>query len=186
MFIHTKDTIIPVQTLVVILFGFLISPAVSYSQSMTESFQDRFLLHFEQSADKLMQLAEAMPEEIYGWSPDGEAMTTARVFMHIARYNYILPSGSLNIEIPGDVDPSVMEEIQDKETVIIELEKSIRHIRNHIARLTEEELRQPAEIYGETTESWSALFLLMTHKSEHVGQLISYARMNGVVPPWSL
>jgi len=29
------------------------------------------------------------------------------------------------------------------------------------------------------------LFQLIAHMNEHLGQSIAYARMNGVVPPWS-
>jgi uncharacterized damage-inducible protein DinB len=29
------------------------------------------------------------------------------------------------------------------------------------------------------------LELLATHNHEHLGQMIAYARMNGIAPPWS-
>jgi hypothetical protein len=29
-------------------------------------------------------------------------------------------------------------------------------------------------------------FTIVTHVHEHLGQMIAYARTNGVVPPWSM
>lgn len=159
-------------------------PGILQSQDITDSFKDRFFLHFNQSSDKLIQLAEAMPEDTYNWAPDGEAMSVARVFMHLARYNYILPS-ILGIQVPEDINPGTLEDIRNKETVIDELKKSIDFAKHHIQELSEDDLQKSAVLFGQETEGWAVLFMMITHKGEHLGQAISYARMNGVVPPWS-
>jgi len=44
---------------------------------------------------------------------------------------------------------------------------------------------RPTGLYGRTVGEWAVLFQLVTHMNEHLGQSIAYARMNGVVPPWS-
>ena len=55
---------------------------------------DNFLVEFQgqfgSSAQKLVALAEAMPASKYDWSPDEGVASVARVYMHIARYNYML------------------------------------------------------------------------------------------------
>ena len=48
-----------------------------------------------------------------------------------------------------------------------------------------EALEAETELYGRTGPAWAVLVQLETHLSEHLGQSIAYARMNGVVPPWS-
>ena len=40
-------------------------------------------------------------------------------------------------------------------------------------------------LYGRQVGEWAVLLQLVTHMNEHLGQSIAYARMNGVVPPWS-
>ena len=40
-------------------------------------------------------------------------------------------------------------------------------------------------LYGRDVQRWAVLFQLLAHMNEHLGQSIAYARMNGVVPPWS-
>ena len=37
----------------------------------------------------------------------------------------------------------------------------------------------------ERVGEWAVLLQLLAHMNEHLGQSIAYARMNGVVPPWS-
>ncbi len=185
MISFTKDNIKPVKTIITMLICMMLMPITTQAQDMTQSFLDRFSFHFDQSSNKIKQLADTMPEDTYNWSPDGEAMTVAQVFMHIARYNYILAERWLDVGVPEDVDTASLEEIEDKETVIRELERSIRHVEEFRENLTEEKLHKSVEIFGETTDGWAVLFLMISHMNEHVGQAISYARMNGIVPPWS-
>jgi uncharacterized damage-inducible protein DinB len=41
------------------------------------------------------------------------------------------------------------------------------------------------EIAGETVNVDGMYLRIICHDNEHMGQLIAYARMNGIVPPWS-
>jgi hypothetical protein len=47
------------------------------------------------------------------------------------------------------------------------------------------EVGQSTELYGRDVEKWAVLVQLVAHMNEHLGQSIAYARMNGIVPPWS-
>ncbi len=174
-----------VKVQIVFILFFTLIPAMLYSQNFAEKFIDRFSYHFDQSSNKLVDLAKAMPEDTYTWAPDEETMTVAQVFMHISRHNYTLPSIGLDIDIPEDVDAGALEKITDKDIVIKELKKSIDHVSRSIEKLSSDDLEKQTELFGETVESWAVLMLLITHMSEHVGQAISYARMNGIAPPWS-
>lgn len=165
----------------------LILPASAMAQQpdTTDEVISRFLIHFEQSSDKLLQLAHEIPEELYSWSPDGEAMSVATAFAHIARYNFTIPSQWLGIDIPPDVNTSTMEEITDKQEIIAILTRSIEHINEEIPGLNNSDLQKTVTIFGDETRGWAALFLLISHMNEHVGQLVAYARINNITPPWS-
>ena len=39
--------------------------------------------------------------------------------------------------------------------------------------------------FGQPNTKRGVLVSIATHAHEHLGQSIAYARMNGVVPPWS-
>jgi len=54
-----------------------------------------------------------------------------------------------------------------------------------VAHLSEADLSQSVVLYGRDTEAWNVLLQLQVHMAEHLVQLIAYARMNEIVPPWS-
>jgi hypothetical protein len=53
------------------------------------------------------------------------------------------------------------------------------------AQLKPGDLRRKVKIYGEPVNVDGMYLRIICHDNEHMGQLIAYARMNGIVPPWS-
>ncbi len=158
---------------------------VSTAQDSNNIFKEQFNGQFNYSSQRLIDLAQAMPAEKFSWSPDGEAYTFERVYMHIARYNYLYPETSLGISAPEDIDLEYLESITGKEEVITQLERSVDHVKEVMKQMPDSKLNEEAELYGRTVNGQAVLMQLITHMSEHVGQAISYARMNDVVPPWN-
>ena len=162
-----------------------VGPAPMEAQSTAVDFRDEFLAHFQSSARRMAQLSAAMPEGTYAWSPGEGVMSVARVYMHIARYNYLYLDGSLGIPAPEGVDWENFESIADRATVLDLLQRSFEHVTEHVTAMTENDLTRMTMLYGRSVPGWAVLFQLLSHMNEHVGQSIAYARMNGVVPPWS-
>jgi hypothetical protein len=42
------------------------------------------------------------------------------------------------------------------------------------------------KLFGRDATVREVLFTMSNHVHEHLGQSIAYARMNGIVPPWSV
>ena len=63
------------------------------------------------------------------------------------------------------------------------LRESAVHVRTVVRGLAD--AGTATEQYGRKVPRWSVLLQLVAHMNEHLGQSIAYARMNGVVPPWS-
>lgn len=157
----------------------------SLAQDAPAHFRDTFLQHFNYSANRMVSLAEAIPAEKFAWSPGEGVMSIERVYMHIARYNYLYPTENMGMDPPEGIDIETMESITGKEAVIDHLKQSIRYVRHMANELSEADLTENTRLYGRTTQGWGVLFQLVSHMNEHVGQSIAYARMNGVTPPWS-
>ena len=139
---------------------------------------------FDGSARKLVALAEAMPVDSYGWQPMEGVYTVARVYAHIARYNYLYPDQNMGVGAPvayADFE----SELTEKEEVVAALTRSMDHVRKVMEGLSDAELAESTRLYGRDVAKWAVLLQLVTHMNEHVGQAIAYARMNEVVPPWS-
>lgn len=134
---------------------------------------------------RVISLANAMPAETYSWSPGEGVMEVGHVYMHMARYNYLYATQNLGMPLPDGVVMDEMEAVRDKAQVVDALERSAEWLQDQISGMTAESLEAETELYGRTGPAWAVLVQLETHLSEHLGQSIAYARMNGVVPPWS-
>jgi uncharacterized damage-inducible protein DinB len=54
-----------------------------------------------------------------------------------------------------------------------------------IDEMSDADLDKTFDFFGKQLSQRAALLGMVSHCSEHLGQSIAYARMNGVVPPWS-
>ena len=174
------------RALYLIGIAVVLGAAPAVAQSAATDYRDEFMHHFRQSTRKIMSLAEAMPEDLYTWSPGPGVMPVGQVYMHIARYNYFYPETALGIPAPSDIDVPNLESITDKAKVTKLLRQSVEHVRRHVSRMTTEDLTRTTTLYRRQIAGWAVLFQLLAHMNEHVGQSVSYARMNGIVPPWSM
>jgi uncharacterized damage-inducible protein DinB len=84
-------------------------------------------------------------------------------------------------EFPQDAENTVTAKPQ----VIEQLRRSSEYVRAAIRGMPDADLDTPATLFGRPSTKRNVLFLTATHAHEHLGQLIAYARSNGVVPPWS-
>lgn len=147
--------------------------------------RDEILGHFQRSSYKISELARVMPADKFSWAPGEGVMQVGEVYMHIARYNFMYLDENLGIAPPNGFDYADIESIRDKEKVREIYEMSVRHVNEQVGALTEAKLDGETELYGRTVQGWAVLLQLVSHMNEHVGQSVSYARMNGIVPPWS-
>ena len=170
----------------------ILTLTISYtSNALAQSTPPNFLVEFEgqfnASADKLVALAKAMPEESYAWSPMKGVASVVRVYMHIARYNYFYPEIALGSRSPMGAEEydSWEEGVADKEKAVAILAESMEHVRKVVDSMSPKDLGEKTRLYGRDVGQWAVLLQLITHMNEHLGQSIAYARMNRVVPPWS-
>jgi uncharacterized damage-inducible protein DinB len=171
-------------SIAVSLFLIVALSAQTIQAQDSNNFKEQFLQHFDR-ASRVLALAEAMPADLYSWRPDEGIFSVEEVYTHIARYNYYYLEESLGIPAPEDLDVENMESITGKEEVVEILKHSIMHVQEHIGEMPDSNIQAETEMYGRTVNGQAVLMQLVTHKSEHVGQAIAYARMNGIVPPWS-
>lgn len=139
---------------------------------------------FEHAAQQLTQLAEAIPAEKFTWRPGPGVRSIAEVYMHIAIGNYLL-LGQAGVKTPVDLskmgkDPE--KSITTKADVIKFLKGSFDMVR---ASYPSVDRTKKVQFFGRDVTAEGVLLRLLVHNHEHMGQSIAYARMNGVVPPWS-
>ena len=152
-----------------------------------DNFLGEFRGQFGASAQKLVALAGAMPASTYDWSPGDGVASVARVYMHIAGYNYMYLHENMGRVSPVHPDEYGRweDEVSDKDQVVAILQESMQYVRDAVEASDTDSLNQETTLYGREVGEWAVLLQLVTHMNEHLGQSIAYARMNEVVPPWS-
>ena len=169
-----------------VLLALALNPAGASAQAAAPAnFRDEFLGQFNNSMEKLIALAKAIPEDRYNWSPGPGVMPVSQVYAHIARYNYLYPQANMGVKAPAGVDVENLEKTSGKAQIVDLLERSAAHVRTSVSQMPEGQLSQPTRLYGRDVPQWAVLFQLLAHMNEHVGQSIAYARMNNIVPPWA-
>ena len=146
-------------------------------------FRAEILGQIDFAAGRFGSLAEAMPEDKYGWRPGEGVRSVSEVFMHIAQANYGLP-GVMGIKAPEGL-PAKFEEITDKRVVVDHVNRSFKFLREGVANMSDADLEKKASFFGRDRTYREILILITTHFNQHLGQSIAYSRVNGIVPPWN-
>lgn len=131
---------------------------------------------------RFLQLAEAMPDNKYNWTPTEGVRTVGEVYIHVAESNYHLIAMIKGIK-PDMTEP---KSPTDKKTALSMLEKSFEAVKDAAGKLTETDLDKEVEAFGMKFSLRNFMISMLGHSHEHLGQSIAYARMNGVTPPWSV
>lgn len=137
-----------------------------------------------QNQGQVIQLAEAFSEEQYNWRPMEGVNSVAEALMHVAGGNYFLAS-KLGFPPPEDVDMMALNKITGKENIIAALKKSNKFVLEKITMVETGKFGDEVDFGFAKLNTLGGLLVIMEHNGEHKGQLIAYARTNGVTPPWS-
>lgn len=167
------------------LRAIILCSAILFATSTAFAGQPVFVQEFLGQIDfvkgRLMQLADAMPEETYSWTPGEGVRSVGEVYVHVAQSNYYMLS-----LVKGEKPEMNQSESEiDKKTAIAMMEKSFEVIKETTSGFTEEDLNKEIEAFGMKFSVRNFMVTMIGHLHEHLGQSIAYARMNGVTPPWS-
>jgi uncharacterized damage-inducible protein DinB len=134
---------------------------------------------------QLIALAEAIPAEKYSWRPAPNVRSTSEVFMHIALANFWLLSIT-GRPMPSEIKSASMEKtITAKPDVLAWLKRSLDAVKTAHAGISPGDLQRKVKVANRDATVEGMYLRMIVHANEHMGQLVAYARMNGIVPPWS-
>jgi uncharacterized damage-inducible protein DinB len=134
---------------------------------------------------QLVALAEAIPADKYSWRPGPGVRSTSEVLMHIAVSNFWLVSVT-GPKMPAEIQSNDFEKtVTTKPEVISWLKRSLDAVKTARAQLKPGDLQRQVKVAGKEVTVDGIYLRIIVHANEHMGQLIAYARINGIVPPWS-
>jgi hypothetical protein len=142
---------------------------------------------------EFVPLAEAMPADRYIFKPTAGEFKDVRTFgqqvKHIAAVNYMIGAAMLQQKAPVDLGAgeSGPDSITTKEQTMLFLKSSFAYLHKAMLALTPanqtDMIQSP---FGKYQSTRLAVALIAAgHCFDHYGQMVVYARMNGIVPPAS-
>jgi uncharacterized damage-inducible protein DinB len=143
------------------------------------------LAEIDARAQRYIALAEAIPADKYGWRPAEGVRSISEVLMHVAAANCFL-TGRLGTEAPQGLAPQGFgQSTTDKAEVVRHVRASFDHLRSAVRNAPANPAASHPWFGGRTISNSGIAVFHVGHHGEHLGQLIAYARMNGIRPPWS-
>jgi len=154
-----------------------------------QGFLGDYLAQIDAIESQITSLEQAVPQEKFTWRPAAGVRSVGEVYLHIAGGNYLLLTFA-GYEPPKGAnftgDPKKWETATtDKGEVAKILKASFDHVRATVAKMGDADLEKKVDFFGNEITLRSLLMNGLSHDHEHLGQSIAYARMNGVVPPWT-
>ena len=127
--------------------------------------------------DKIMKSAEAMPESKYSYRPTKDVRSFAEILNHVGDISYILCSN-----VKGEAPPAMAAAKSSKAEITAYVKGAFDYCDGVYSGFTDAHLNAPADFFGVKTNKMFILTQVGNHDALHYGNLVTYLRINGVVP----
>jgi uncharacterized damage-inducible protein DinB len=130
----------------------------------------------------LARSAEKMPEENYSFKPVDTVRSYGQIVGHLADAQYLFCSLALGEKAPGlDIEHTKTS----KADLVAALNTAFAYCDKAYDSMTDASAAQTIKLFGNDAPRMSALIVNNMHNMEHYGNLVTYMRMKGIVPPSS-
>jgi uncharacterized damage-inducible protein DinB len=134
---------------------------------------------------KVISLAQALPQDKFNWRPTPDSRSFAEVFLHVSGERYFI-LGLMGAVPPAGFDGKTYEKsTTDKAKIVDELNKSGEYTQKTIQGMANADYAKLLPKLGPQANEGDVIYILVADAHEHLGQLVAYARVNGIVPPWT-
>lgn len=148
-------------------------------------FRAEYLAELSVAEDHVVRLAEAIPADKYTWRPADGVRSISEVLLHLASSHNNMPRILGVAPREGMLAANYDKSTVDKAMIVAALRASFSFMRTGVERLTDAEAEKTLPWFDGKNTFRGMLYFMARHTGEHTGQLIAYARVIGVVPPWS-
>jgi uncharacterized damage-inducible protein DinB len=130
----------------------------------------------------ITRAAEQIPESDYGFRPTPAVRTFAQLIGHLTDAQFEICAAALN------ETPKAVEGDWEKKTAKAELTAAFRASTEYCARAyaqADAAASLPTKLFGDNATRFNALVHNAVHDGEHYGNIVTYMRLKGMVPPSS-
>lgn len=144
------------------------------------------LVDLEAVQKKFVDLANAVPADKLTWRPSADSRSFAEVFLHVAGERYQI-LGLMGAAPPSGFNGKEFEKsTTDKSRIVDELNQTWEFTQKTINGMSNADFAKLLPKLGPQANAGDVVYILVGDAHEHLGQLVAYARVNGIVPPWTV
>lgn len=132
----------------------------------------------------IVKTAEMLDEEMYAYGPTDEVRTTGQLLAHIAGAQFMFCSTADGADNPSQ--ENFEETATSKEDILAALEAASEYCNSVYDGMTDEAGATMRSLFGMELAASAVLAFNSAHNYEHYGNLVTYMRMNDIVPPSSM
>lgn len=130
----------------------------------------------------ITQVAEETPEEGYAYRPTDEVRSIGQMIGHVAGAQFMMCAAALGEPARGEND--IERSMTGKAELVQALKESTEYCAGAYAQ-PEDGASAMTKLFGRDITRFHALVWNATHIGEHYGNLVTYLRIQGIVPPSS-
>ena len=141
---------------------------------------------YESIKGYILKSAEKMPAEHFTFQPTPDVRSFGQVLAHIVDANYLLCSPAAGAPSPnGEVMQKTENDKLDRAAMLAKLNESFALCDKAYANLTDANMNDPVDVMNSKRPRLGVLWFQISHAFEHYGNLVTYMRLKGIVPPSS-
>lgn len=169
----------------------VLTAMLSVPLSAADRVSDMYGKQVDLLENDLVRLVEAMPADRFDFRPTQGAFDGVRTFGEQAKHTatMIYMTAAIVLEEQSPYGPGKNDngpdDVRGKDAIVAYLKASIAYARTAMASLTEQNQLDPLRTYFGSQTRVEVASGITYHSYNHYGQMVTYARMNGVIPPAS-
>ena len=132
--------------------------------------------------NNLVRGAEKMPEENYSFKPTPDVRSFGQLIGHVADAQYMICSAVLGEKNPA---PDIEKNKTSKADLGQALKDALAYCDKAYDGLTDAQAAQTVKFFGRDQAKATVLSFNTMHNMEHYGNMVTYLRLKGLVPPTS-
>lgn len=158
----------------------LIAPSAAQAQAVSQSLQGLY----ETTRNNVLASARMLDEGLYSYRPTDEVRSMGELFGHIANAQYTFCSAAAGEQSPATEN---FEQSRTTKAALVEaLEMGFGYCDDVFENLTDTRGAASVQFFGGANTVFGVLAFNSAHNYEHYGNLVTYMRLNGIVPPSSM
>jgi uncharacterized damage-inducible protein DinB len=159
-----------------------LSGVLAHAQSTADPLSTGIKGVYNISKNNVVRAAAKMPEENYAFKPTPEVRSFGQVIGHVADAQYLFCSAAIGETNPS---PGIEKSKTTKADLVQALNDAFAYCDKAYNGMTDAHAVEMAKFFGQEQPRLVILAFNSAHNMEHYGNLVTYMRIKGLVPPSS-